>query len=51
MRVHRAAAAFAAVADSIKALQHGILEEGVMHVSTLVFGFQDVDGFFAGDEA
>jgi hypothetical protein len=42
--LHRATAARAAVADGVEAPEHGIFEKGVVHMSALVFGFQDFDG-------
>jgi hypothetical protein len=51
VRVHRATTALAAIADGVETLKHGILEKGVMHMSALVFGFQNPNRFVAGDEA
>ena len=49
--IDRATATFTTVADSVKTLEHGVLEKGVMDVATFVFGFDDLDGFVAGDVA
>jgi hypothetical protein len=49
--LHRAAAAGTAVADGIEATQHGVFEEGVMDVPTLVFGFQDLNRLIRIDPA
>src|SRR5512143_256649 len=49
--LHGAAAALAAVADSIETVEHCILEEGMMDVPALVLGAQDLDGFIARDPA
>ena len=47
--MQRSTAAFTAVADGIEAPQHGIFEKGMVDVTALVFGTQDIDGFCWGD--
>lgn len=49
--MQRPAAAFAAVADGIEAVEHGIFEEGVVDVAAGIFGAQDVDRFLGSDPA
>ena len=49
--LHRRAAAGAAVADGVKAPQHGLLEEGVVHVAARVLGLEDGHRLRAGDGA
>jgi len=49
VRLHGAAAAGAAVANSVKTFQHRFFKEGVVHMSAFVFGFKDLHGFSAGD--
>jgi hypothetical protein len=62
MGLHGSAAASAAVADGIEALQHSVLEEGMMDVTALVLGAENLHrlirrnparalGVMLGDEA
>jgi hypothetical protein len=49
VRLHRAATATATITDSIESPQHGILEEGVMHVTPRPLLNKDLDGFVLCD--
>ncbi len=49
--LHGTAATLAAIADGIKAVEHGVLEEGMMDVAALVLRLQDGDRFIPGDPA
>lgn len=42
MGLHRAAAAGAAIADGVEAVEHRVLEEGVVYVTALILGAQDL---------
>lgn len=49
MGLYGAAAALAAVTDGIKAIQHSVLEESVMHMAACMLCLQDVDALFGRD--
>src|SRR5450756_400275 len=49
--LHGAAAARAAVADRIEAVEHRLLEEGVAHVAAFVLGPQDLHRLILADPA
>jgi hypothetical protein len=49
MRLHRPAAARAAIADREKATQHRVLEKGVVNMTAFVLGRQDVNRLLGRD--
>ena len=49
--MHGSATTFTAVTDGVEAVEHGILEEGVMDVTAFILRLQDGDGFVARDPA
>ncbi len=49
MGIDGSAAAGAAVADGIEAVQHGILEKSMMHVAALFFSLHDGYSLLLGD--
>ena len=49
--IHRPAATLAAVADGIEAIQHGVFEKSVMHMTALMLFVQDFHSFFLSDPA
>ena len=49
MGLDGAAATAAAVADGIKAIQHCVLEEGMMHMTACMLCLQNVDAFLGRD--
>ena len=49
MGLDGAATAAAAVTDGIKAIQHGVLEECMMHMAACMLCLQDVDALLGRD--
>ena len=49
--LHSSAAAGAAVTNGIEASKHGVFEEGVMNVPSLVFVFQNLNRLIRSDPA
>jgi len=49
--LNSAAAAFAAVADGVEAVHHGVFEPGRMDVAAFVLGLEELEGFGPGEAA